>query len=280
MPIDFHCHAFSAKIAEKAVSFLVDYYGIPALGRGELKDALQAEERAGCRQFVLLIAATKPAQVLPANNWAITIKNLIGAELAAISGLADPPRPVVFGSLHPDYPDMLSELERLKRAGIKGVKIHPEFQGFSLDDPKMDLLYEALEDDFIVLTHVGDRENSGNNLSTPQKIRKVIAKFPRLRIVAAHLGGYRLWKEALEELAGKNVHFDLSSTLKYIDPSLLKEIVKTHDPGRLLYGSDYPLGDPGEELRLLEETGLFSPDLLEAVTERNARELLKSVGMM
>ena len=275
MIIDFHCHAFAKKIAEKAVTFLENYYGIMAeKRRGDLKDALTIETTAGVDYFVLLVAATKPEQVIPANNWVVDVKKLGANELSLLSGLPRTAQPIIFGTIHPYYKDNQNELQRLRAEGIKGIKIHPEFQGFGLDDPKMYPLYEAFGEDLILLTHVGDKNPHPDNPSTPLKLKKVLLNFPRLRVVAAHLGGYHFWNDALTELAGRDLYFDLSSTLKYIDPVLLKEIINRHGTEKLLFGSDYPIGDPAAELQLLEEMSIFTSSQFEAVAGLNAQRLL------
>ncbi|HEY8345130.1 MAG TPA: amidohydrolase family protein [Bacillota bacterium] len=277
--IDFHSHAFADKIVGKAVSFLQDYYGIPTEGRtGRLADLIKTESKAGCAYFVLMVSATKPSQVPVANDWSLSASRLSRSELSTLSGLSNPARPIAFGTLHPGYTEMEKELSRLKAAGIPGLKIHPEFQGFSLDDPLLYPLYESIGENFILLTHIGDKSFSQDNYSTPRKLKKVLSNFPKLKAVAAHLGGYNCWTEAYNELAGSDLYLDLSSTLGYIDPCLLAKFVKTHDQDRLLFGSDYPLGDPRRELDFLAASKLFTGALWEKVTRKNAETLLSSVG--
>ena len=39
-----------------------------------------------------------------------------------------------FGAMHPDFEDHAAELKRIKALGLKGIKIHPVYQGVDLDD--------------------------------------------------------------------------------------------------------------------------------------------------
>lgn len=263
MLIDFHAHAFADNIADKAVSHLIEYYSIPTTHGGRLVDLLRAEAAAECKFCVLLVAATKPQQVQPANNWILGINVMTQEDLATQARVAAPPRLVPFGTIHPDFPHLEAELNRLRTAGIRGVKLHPEFQGFGLDDPRLFPVFDFMGDDMILLTHVGDRNITPNNLSTPGRVLKIRQNFPRLPIVAAHMGGYRLWNEAMELLGGKDIFLDLSSTLEFIDPALLRKFLDCHGIEHILFGSDYPLFSPVEELAKIERllTGLSARNL-------------------
>jgi predicted TIM-barrel fold metal-dependent hydrolase len=101
------------------------------VGTGLLGDLIATEDAAGIRRMAVHSAATMPAQVIPANNWAI--------------GLIEqhPERLEPFGTVHPGFERWRNELDRLERAGIRGVKIHAEFQGFRLDDPALLDILEA-----------------------------------------------------------------------------------------------------------------------------------------
>jgi predicted TIM-barrel fold metal-dependent hydrolase len=236
--IDFHTHAFHPKIAGKVLEQLEDHYGISPVGTGQADDLLARLDAAGLDRAVVLAAATAPAQVIPANNWAMELKRT-------------QPRIVPFGTIHPGYPDCEGELDRLERAGIKGIKIHADFQGFRLDDPALFPVLEAMRGRFTALFHVGDRLPPHKNPSCPAKLAAIHRDFPGLVIVAAHLGGYLHWPEALEHLAGSDIYLDTSSTLPFLDDGLLSAILDRHPPERVLFGSDYPLFDPACEIESL-----------------------------
>ena len=235
MFIDIHTHAYHPKIADKVLAQLEGHYGIPPVGTGQVDDLLARAKKAGLDRVVVLNAATAPAQVVPANNWAIHVHR-------------EYPEVIAFGTLHPGYPDYERELDRLWRNGIKGIKFHPDFQGFRLDDRKLWPIFEALSGRFTVMLHVGDRLPPEENNSCPAKVAAILRDFPGLTVIAAHMGGYLHWSHVIEHLLGKDVYVDTSSTLSFIDDDTLRRIVDGHPRERILFGSDYPLFDPGEEI--------------------------------
>jgi len=235
MLLDIHTHAYHPKISDKVLTMLEDHYGIHPVGTGQMDDLIVRAKRAGLDKVVVHSAATTPAQVVPANNWAIRIHR-------------EHPEVLSFGTVHPDYPGNERELERLWRSGIQGIKLHADFQGFRLDDPKLWPIFESLSGRFVVMLHVGDRLPPEQNNSCPAKVAAIVRDFPNLTVIAAHMGGYLHWQYALEHLIGKDVYIDTSSTLAFIDDDTLRRIFDGHPRDRNLFGSDYPLFDPGEEI--------------------------------
>ncbi|MFZ5426974.1 MAG: amidohydrolase family protein [Thermodesulfobacteriota bacterium] len=246
MTLDIHAHAFHPKIAAKVLAQLEGHYGIRPVGDGTAEDLIKRLDAAGIGRAAVHAAATAPAQVIPANNWSI--------ELARTH-----PRLIPFGTIHPGFADFEAELDRLERAGIQGIKIHADFQGFRLDDPALGPMLEAMSGRFTALFHVGDRLPPELNPSCPAKLAAIRRDFPELTIVAAHLGGYLHWDEALEHLAGTDVYLDTSSTLPFIGDGPLLKLLDRHPAERVLFGSDYPLFDPGRELERIRQR-LRPPD--------------------
>ncbi|MBG0777109.1 MAG: amidohydrolase family protein [Desulfovibrionaceae bacterium] len=254
MKFDVHTHIFHPKIAHKAVEQLADHYGISVAGNGMADDLIARLDRVGIERMVTLVAATSPSQVIPANNWALEIART-------------QPRAVAFGTLHPEYADWEAELERLKLAGIRGLKFHADFQGFRMDDPRLLPIIEAAAPDFVMLFHVGDRLPPDQNPSCPFKMARLVRLFPRARFIAAHLGGYLHWQWALEVLAGKRLWLDTSSSLPFIDATLLRAIFQKHPREKFLYGSDYPISDPGDDVPLLQRRLGFGDAEIEELME-------------
>lgn len=236
---DTHTHVFHPKIAEKAIAQLHSHYGIHPQGTGVLDDLLARADNAGIGRVVVHTAATDPSQVIPANNWAMDMER-------------QSTRVTAFGTLHPDYAEPEKELARLRKAGITGLKFHPDFQGFFLDAPKFYALMEIIGDDWTLMIHVGDTLPPEKNPSCPLKMAKLRHAFPGPRLIAAHLGGFSHWKFAVEHLAGLDVFFDTSSSLSFIDDDTLRELIAKHPAEQLLFGSDYPLFDPADEIALVE----------------------------
>jgi predicted TIM-barrel fold metal-dependent hydrolase len=274
MRIDFHSHAFADKIAQKAVEQLITYYRIPTAYDGTLLALVREAVKAKLDVLVLLVAATKASQVKPANDWAIRVSRYNADELNRLCGVTRAPRLVPFGTFHPDDPFWQEEIRRLRLAGCRGIKLHPEFQGIDLADPRLNPFFEEISPDFIVVFHMGDKTKSPDNFSAPRKLAAILERFPKLKAVAAHMGGFCCWEESLNELAGRKVYFDTSSTVRYADRDLLKKIVAKHGTDRILFGSDFPLQSPAEAYAELESLDFLSASQKEDIAGKNAAVLL------
>jgi len=263
-PIDFHVHFYPEKIAPRVVEGLRAHYGVAVNHRAMREEYLGFARAAGVTCAVFFTAATRPEQVRAANDWALanTGPGLVG-----------------FGTLHPYGDDIEAEIARLRAAGVRGVKFHPDFQGFYLDEDRALDLYERLERDFLVVLHVGDDETPAKtNYTSPERVARVLDLLPRLRVVAAHMGGYQMWERSLACLAGRRVWFDTSSTLDFVPDDLFLRLVESHGPERILLGSDYPFRDPGWEIERLRRLNLPAATF-EAITGGNARRLLAELGL-
>ena len=244
MLIDVHTHIFADKIAAKATEFLTEYYSISVPYKGTLTELAQIAIKDQFDAIVCFNAATKPTQVKKANDWIIKhIPSQIDEMLKIVR----------FGCYHVGDKNWKNEIDRLRSAGIKGIKIHPEFQNIDLSDERLYPFFEEIRDDFVVLVHVGDPVISQDNRSTPRKIAKLALKFPRTRFIAAHMGGYLFWDDAIEQLRDVNVWVDTSSAMEYITQEKAKELLDAFGVERILLGSDYPMQTPGGAMRLLDE---------------------------
>jgi predicted TIM-barrel fold metal-dependent hydrolase len=255
--IDIHTHAFHPKIAAKALLQLESYYHISPSGNG-LVDNLLLHLQEGAMDYGLVhSAATKASQVVPANDWAIHIQ-------------AHYPQLSSFGTIHPDFAHWPAELNRLEAAGIQGIKLHPDFQGFRLDDPRLFPIFEAIGTRFVLMLHVGDRKPPELNPSCPRKVAAIKRRFPELILIAAHFGGFMHWDLVVEHLADSGVYIDTSSALSAISDRQLHDIVGAFPRDRILFGSDYPLGTPAKETLLLKHRlNLSQTELEELFTNAN-----------
>lgn len=264
MIVDFHTHTFPETVAPKAVAQLQERYGYPSAGTGILEDLLEREEPLGIDLAVLHAAATSPNQIRVINNRA--------------AQLQEDRRVVAFGSLHPDCTDLAGEIRRLQDLGVTGIKFHGDFQRFFLDDPAAMRMYEAIGSDFLVLFHVGDRRDAGFiDYATPERLARVLDAFPQLRVVAAHLGGYRMWSEAADFLIGRPIYLDTSSAMSLMAPAEAVRLIRAHGVGRILWGTDYPMWDPADELAALRSLPLSDAEK-ELILGENARHLLATTG--
>ena len=246
---DIHTHVFHPAVAPKAVARLAAL-GFTPPGTGVIDDLLLRAERAGIGRVVCHTAALTGDQVIPANSFAIS--------LARRQKTRDnEPAIVSFGSVHPDFPRWLLELDRLEMASVRGIKLHPNFQNLAYDDPRLFPVMEAVGERFIVMCHVGCERPLADNPASPYKLAKLVGMFPKVRFIAAHLGGYADGVVALDALAGKDIWIDTSNTARTGEAASRKIIAK-HPFDRLLFGSDYPLFDPGEDISQQQQRFGFS----------------------
>ncbi len=260
MFIDAHTHVFHPKIAQKVLSQLEGHYSITPVGPGLTDDLIARMLRAGIEKSIVLTAATAPAQVVPANNWALHIKETY-EEL------------IPFGTVHPGFDRMEAELDRLERHGVKGLKFHPDFQGFRMDDENLYNIMEMIQDRFICLFHVGDTLPPDENPSCPRKLAALRKAFPKPVIIAAHMGGYQHWSESLEHLSNTDVYVDSSSVTDFVDDATLNTLFQRFGTERILFGSDYPLFDPTQEINTLKKRLTISDSEIEKILG-NAASLL------
>lgn len=255
--IDLHSHVFPEKIADKAVESIGNFYGVAMAGKGTVEDLLEKGKEIGVNKYVIHSTATKPEQVRIINDFIaqaqMNNKSFIG-----------------FGTLHPDIDDVEVEVDRILNLELKGVKLHPDFQGFNIDDDSMMKVYKALEGKLPVLMHMGDETKTS---SSPARLKKVIDMFPDLTVIAAHFGGYKMWDESCKLLVGTNVYFDTSSALFMLNKENATDIIRLHGPEKILFGSDYPMWNHKEELQRFLSLGLTQNER-EMILWKNASKLL------
>lgn len=235
MIIDFHTHCFPDDMAVKVVPHLAGAAGIKPFLKGTLTDLKESMTHAGIDCCVIQNIATKPSQTPIINEWAAKVQG---------SGI------VSFGSIHPDYPHWKEELNRIKDFGIKGLKFHPDYQSFFIDDEKMFKIYEKIfELGLIILFHAGlDIGLDPPYHCTPDRLLKIMEMFPGGKIVAAHMGGYDYWEQVECLLAGKDIYFDTSYSFNDLGPEKMLRLIELHGADKVLFATDSPWTDQQVEV--------------------------------
>jgi len=256
--IDVHCHVFPENIAQKAVAYLQDYYHFTWQGTGLIGDIKAGCREAGISRSVIFSSATKPAQVPHINDY---ISSLVREDPELFIGL---------GTIHPGYPEHMAELDRISALGLRGLKIHPDFQMLNIDAPEMMPVYARTRElGHILLFHTGDPDV---DYSSPRRLARVIEAFPGLRIIAAHLGGFGCWDAAEKYIIGKDVWIDVSSAIRFVGPERARHLVLAHGTDRVLFASDYPAVRPKQAQLDLASLGL-GPEDMEKICHLNAEKL-------
>lgn len=257
--IDSHCHIYPEKIAAAAVQGTDRFYGGKAVCKGTVDDLLVQGAKAGIDKFIVQSVATTPAQVAKINEF-------IAAEVAkhphTLTGL---------GTLHPDSADMAGDFEHLMSLGLHGVKLHPDIQGFKMDDYRCLKIYELCEKHHLpILMHTGD---SRYDYSNPNRLVPILEIYTDLIIVGAHLGGWSVWEEADKKLVGfHNLYVDCSSCFNYMKKEDVKKIIYHYGVDKVLFGTDYPMWSPKKEMQCFLDLG-FSEDELKLMFCENTKKV-------
>ena len=257
--IDFHAHIYPDKIAEKASQATGDFYGITPAYSGTSKELLTSGKAAGISRFVLLPVATKPDQVSHINDF-------IADEVSAHNEFYG------FGTLHPDCENILKETEHIISLGLKGIKLHPDTQQFNTDDKRLFEVFDYIQGKTPLLVHCGDKRF---DFSHPRRLKNVIDNFPHLQVIAAHLGGWSLFDEAFELLKDENCYLDISSTMMFLPPEQIEHYIHGYGVERILFGTDFPLWRPEQEVASFRRLNLSSFEF-ERIAYKNALGILET----
>lgn len=259
---DFHTHAFTDSLAERAMSGLAGTSGIEPATDGTLSGLKKVMEESGIDAAMLLPIATKPTQQHTINDWAASV---MGGGIYSC------------GTVHPEAEDAVAETERIHSLGLYGLKFHSEYQHFRPDDERMMPVYrKAAELGMFVVFHGGwDPFGTEDVLATPARFAALAEKVPELTIIAAHLGGIKMYDEVEDVLAGRyeNVLFDTGVVAGYITDEQAYRIIKKQGADRILFGSDCPWDHPENERALIERLGLSAEEKA-LIYHKNAEKLV------
>ncbi len=259
MIIDIHTHAWPDKVSAKAREHLEAHYTVKYCAEPTVETLIRFMDQNSIDVSVICAVASRPEQVASINNWLFSLRN---------------PRVKYFCAMHPEYPHWKEELKRI-RDKSSGIKLQPSFQEFFVDDEKAFPLYEEIERlGLCLLFHSGDELSPEMVVrATPEKLLKVRQRFPGLKMIAAHFGGFRYWEDVKKYLLGKDIYFDTSAFLGYLPDSEARQLILSHPADRILFGTDFPIRDQKIDLDHLEKLGL-AENLKEKILCKNAQKLL------
>jgi predicted TIM-barrel fold metal-dependent hydrolase len=111
----------------------------------------------------------------------------------------------------------------------------------------------------------------------PYAVKTVFENFPKLKMVAAHLGGWKLWKEVEEQIIDMPVYFDTSSVRKFLPDVDFLRMIRKHGTDRILFGTDSPWYAQDEDIKWLDSLDMTSTEK-EKIFYGNAENLLEFVS--
>ncbi len=243
--IDSHAHIFPQKISQKASRAIGDFYNIRMHHDGMAHILSELSLDAGISKTLVCSTATTPHQVEAINDFIFKkckqYKNFLG-----------------IATLHQDMENPEAEILRIEKLGLSGIKLHPDFQKFRIDDEKMFPTYALLEKKKLpILFHMGDKRY---DFSGPRRLINVMERFPDLICIAAHFGGYSEWDEAEHYPKSPNLFFDTSSSLDVLSPKNALALIAKYGVDQFMFGTDFPMWTPKEEISKVLSLGLSDED--------------------
>ena len=256
--IDIHTHIYPDAVAQKATDSIKDFYEINGASMNGTVSMLRSRgAEAGITKFVILPVSVTPDRTRHINDFILqqTAKydDFIG-----------------FGTVHAGMEHIEDEVQYILDRGLRGIKMHPDFQRFDIDDPRLFPVYEAVSGRIPVILHMGDQRY---DYSQPARLRHVLDLFPRLDVIAAHFGGYSMYEEAYKHLKDKNCVFDISSSMMFMEDGVPEEYINRYGAERMAYGTDYPLWDPVTEVQRFLRLKL-TDDQFEQIAHKTAERIL------
>ena len=280
MVIDIHTHTFPEKIAAKALQTLQSQCHTDLFADGTEAGLQAAETKAGVDLAVVQPVATRPDQVSSINRHILQ------------TFAENPPRGLLsFAAMHPACESWEEELEQIARAGLPGIKLHPPYEEVNADDPRtLRILKKCRDLSLAVLMHCGwDVGLPGRAHALPQRLRNALDATGPMKLIAAHMAGWKCWEEAARLLADTGVFPDTSFSLGRLTPAgahpwqeedlrLLSDsdfcdLVRAFGADHILFGTDSPWADPAEALDHIRRLPLTAQEKA-AICGENARRLL------
>lgn len=262
MIIDVHAHIFPENKGAAILSDLSSRADISYYSDGSVKSLSVSMQKAGIDISIASRITTRPQGVQSINSWLLKNRR----------------RNIpVMATIHPDMPDLEEYMGTFAEMNVKGIKIHSQYMGIFVDDPKMNPIYDGARSlNLPVLFHAGlDRGLPPPTFATPARLMNVHRLFPNLTMIAAHMGGEDNYEETEALLLGEDIYLDTSFVLRIMEKSTLKRFFKQHPVERFLFGTDTPFTDQKTELNYLLDLPFLTYDEKEKIAGQNAAALLR-----
>lgn len=261
--IDFHTHAFPDALAERAMAQLKSECAqVQSFLDGKLSSLLDSMDANGIEKSVLCSIATRPSQFEPIFKWC--------REIAS-------DRIIPFPSIHPQDPQARERIVQVAQAGFKGIKLHPYYQSFFLDDPALFYFWEAVcRKGLMAAVHTGyDIAFEHIERASPPQILRLLEAFPSLKLITTHLGGWQQWDQVEQLLVGKPIYMEVSWSVEYLGAARTRQMLLKHSPDHILFGTDSPWTDQAETIESYKNMDLPS-HIREKFFYKNALRLLEA----
>ena len=161
MIIDFHTHMFPDKIAGRTLDYLSGIFGASPFADGTYTGLCNSMGKGAVDISIALPAVTKISQVAAINRFA--------------SAYTEGPV-ISFGGIHPECENYKEILKEIKNLGLKGIKLHPDYQDMYFDNIRYErIIGAASELGLITVVHAGvDPKCPEDVHCTPEMARKMM----------------------------------------------------------------------------------------------------------
>jgi predicted TIM-barrel fold metal-dependent hydrolase len=155
-----------------------------------------------------------------------------------------------------------------------GVKIHPDAHGYALQDHAEEIFAFCDAHGAVLETH------SGGLLSMPEVLVPFADRYPRVQVIASHLGCgddgcIEHQVRAIQMAKHGNIFTDVSS-VRSILHGIIEWAVQQVGVEKLLFGTDTPLHHIAMMKQRVEYADLTQPEK-QAIFYQNAKNLLQGV---
>lgn len=265
MLIDFHTHAFPDKLADRALGTLAAKVRMTPETDGSIGGLLAHMDHCGVDRSVVCNIATNPKQMTNVNNFALETLRRHGDRL------------IPLGSINPGADGQSDEIERLHNAGIVGLKLHPDYMGYRIDDTVYDEIFDtSAQLGMFIIIHAGfDVYSPSKVWAPPSAVRNRLEKSTKTTLICAHFGGNMMWTEVEETLLGKNLYIDTSmGSAEGLSCEQAARMFLKHDSDKILFGSDCPWANQRATFEYVDSLAI-SDERKEKIYYKNAVALIE-----
>lgn len=219
------------------------------VGTAELR---KLDRQAGISRSALIVIGFGDDATVRAKNDAV---------IAAAA--ADTEHFYAVASVNPDTVEgALNELDRVAKAGVRMIKLHPVSQEFDVASPGISSISHRCGE--LGMTILFDSFDPSDSAQVGKFVKLALGQ-PKTRFILAHMGFVRFremltFAELRKAGAANNVWFDLSAIgPAYVGSPVQAELVWTMRQigmDRMIFGSDWPVHGPSESLAAIRKMGL------------------------
>ena len=265
MIIDAHTHVFPDKIAAKSIDTLEKIGNEKAVIGGTAQDLAESMRASGVDISVVLPVVTKPQQFESINRFAAELnKN---------------PKFIALGGIHPHCENINKCLDFIVSLGLKGVKLHPDYQQTDItDEGYIKILEGCRKRGLIAFIHAGIDPAYPNHVHCPPElscdvVKELTVDKSKPFIVLAHLGGAKQLESVERHLIGLPVYMDTSFVLDSIERERAYNLIKSHSHKKILFATDSPWRDANQYISIINSIGLNENEC-RSILWKNTAELL------